>query len=78
MIWRLGIASNDMEDMRSITLLFLMLLLTIAAPAQTQQVQQGFIRSISRPNRQPKPIMGATVSIGGVTNSVVSNVQGQF
>lgn len=53
--------------------ILLLLCLTVRA-----QVQQGYIRTINRPNRQPKPVANVTVTIGGVTNSMVTDAQGQF
>ena len=42
------------------------------------QVQQGYVRSINRPNRQPKPVAGVTLNISGATNAVLTSQQGTF
>jgi hypothetical protein len=59
--------------MRVALFLALMFAITTATLAQVQQV---YVRSINRPNRQPAPIEGVTITVGGVTNSIVTNAQG--
>lgn len=56
-------------------LLSLFCLATLGAAAQ---VQQGRVRTISRPGRPAQPVAGATVSILGLPNAVVSDARGTF
>ena len=42
------------------------------------QTQQGYVRSISRPDRKALPIENVVVSVAGIGNSVISSKDGHF
>ena len=42
------------------------------------QIQKGYIRTISRPNRAAKPVSGVTIQVSEGNKSVLSNDKGEF
>ena len=56
-------------------MIFLCLLSAVVASAQ---VQQGYVRTINRPDRQPVPVAHVTLNISGAPNAVLSNEEGVF
>lgn len=56
----------------------ILLILLLTSTVSFAQMQQGYIRSISRPNRQPQPIANATVMVNLGGNSVLTSQNGQF
>jgi len=49
--------------------------MSVAVAAQTQQ---GFVKTIGRPNKPGTPLGGATIRLRGVLNAVVSSSTGEF
>ena len=50
----------------------------LSAVMASAQVQQGYVRTINRPDRQPVPVANVTLSISGAPNAVLSNQDGTF
>lgn len=61
--------------MKLLTWLFCCFLFPLLLQAQTQE---GFVKTIGRPNRPGKPLSGVTIRMRGQTNTVISNKHGQF
>lgn len=61
--------------MKKLTLLFACLLLTAAAFPQSQQ---GFVRTLGRPDKKGEALGGVTIRIKGQHNPVLSNADGTF
>ena len=50
----------------------------LSAFMASAQVQQGYVRTINRPDRQPVPVANVTLNISGAPNAVLSNEAGVF
>lgn len=61
--------------MKLLTWLFCCFLFPLLLQAQTQE---GFVKTIGRPNRPGKPLSGVIIRMRGQTNTIISNKHGQF
>ena len=64
---------------KAIKKMLIWILICLLFPLSLQaQMQEGFVKTIGRPNRPGKPIAGVTIRLRGQSNAVVSNKQGHF
>ena len=61
--------------MKKILLLTTCLLIAIMTMAQTQQ---GYVKTLGRPNKPGKPLPDVTIRMRGVVNAVLSGQDGRF